>query len=157
MRGSHACVLVGLLLAPASGCRERWLFHPLQRPAAPATELVWSGFDPAALEVAEDGRYGTVRYRLRLVTSAAGVPDLQQIELRFREPLEGAKVDARGEGPRQALTLLQGKRIGGDTVRIALAPLELDRLDVVIHHHRRPLPLVQQVRLGRAPAGRAQP
>lgn len=142
--------LAALLLLASPGCHDRRLLGPFEGRAAPATEpMDWIAVDSANLEAQQRRRPGSVSYRLQLPDRSAR-PELRQVELRFLQPLDGAKVDARATGPRQALTVLEGKRVAGETVTIPLGSLEVDEVELVVHHHQRPLPLVRAVRLGRS-------
>lgn len=145
--------LAGLALL-AAGCHDRWLFAPFDRRAPrPAEVLDWTPLATDSVDLVETRSPGRVRYRL-LLPAGRGARE-RRLEVRFRERLEGAKVDARGTGPRHALTLLHEKRVGGSTVSIPLPTVALEAVDLLVHHHRRPLPLVAEARVGRA-AG-AQP
>jgi hypothetical protein len=150
MRGAAArALLAGALVLAPGGCRDGWLLGPLDHGAAPgARDLTWSALDAGEVEVIEDRSRGAVRYRLRLPEGTAGA-DLRRLDVSFQRPLDGARVDVRGAGPRHALTLLHGRRIGGDTVAIPLAPALTD-VDLVVHHHLRPVPLLARIRAGRA-------
>jgi hypothetical protein len=137
------------LLGALGGCqgssppaRLRSLLAP---PSPPAARVSWTPLDPGSLEVAEEHAPRNVRYLVRLPAGSGWT----ELELRFRDGLDGARVDATGSGPRQSLTLLEGRRIGGNTVTIHLAPVPLEVVEVVVHRHFRPLPLVAGVRLGR--------
>ncbi len=148
-------LLVTALLSSTAGCvgrdgdggRGRWMFGPFARPPEPTRSLTYTRVAPAELEITEDHHGGTVHYRVRPPVVPGGV-DLRLVELRFRDPLDGARVDARGAGARQTLTLLHGRRIGGDRLTIPVGALPLESIDVVVHHHLRPTPLVEQVTLG---------
>jgi hypothetical protein len=147
-------VLIGLAAALlAGGCREAWWLGPFARkPAAPPAPVTWTAVPGEAIEVIEQGHgERTIRYRVRLPAAdeGAGGGGPSRLELRFREPLEGAKVHALGAGPRHHLRLIDGRRVRGDTVTVALAPFPLDDVFVEIHHHMRPTPIVAEVRLGR--------
>lgn len=140
--------LCALVLVASAGCRAdgprarlRALLAPPRRPSP----ISWTALDPASLEVAEERGPRNVRYLVRLPAPAGW----SELELRFRQGLDGARVDALGSGPRQSLTLLEGRRVGSDTVTVPLAPVPLEVIEVVVHRHLRPLPLIAGVRLGR--------
>jgi hypothetical protein len=150
-RRSGIALLTGLLLAAATaGCDGRAL-GAFQRNGARAEPLVWTALDPAGVGMQEDPSRRIARFLID-VPAAVGAGPLRQLELCFAQPLDGARVDADAMGARHAVTLLQGKRAGGATVLIPLAPLPLDRIEVTVHHHLRPAPLLQELRLGRARA-----
>jgi hypothetical protein len=83
--------------------------------------------------------FGLIAFRIPL---PAGTVDGDSVELRFREPLDGARVEAFGQGPRTSATLLR-KRVGGDTVVVPLAPGRVDAVDVRVHRNLRPPPIVR--------------
>jgi len=144
---------VGLLVAAAAlgaGCRRGWLFGPLGREPPPVENLAWTEAPADALAVTEGEPRGAVSYAVAL-PPAAGAPPLRRVELRFAQSLDGARVDVQAIGPRGWLTLVDGRRTGGDTVSIPIPPVDADRLQVTVHHHLRPLPVVAEVRFGRAP------
>jgi hypothetical protein len=64
--------------------------------------------------------------------------------LRFRDPLDGARVDAYANGPRLHETLLR-KRIGGDSVLVPMPPGTVDTVEVRVHRNLRPPPIVRDV------------
>ena len=55
-------------------------------------------------------------------------------------------------GPLSSALARAGRRTGGDTVSIPIPPVDVDRLQLTVHHHLRPLPVVAEVRLGRTPS-----
>jgi hypothetical protein len=73
----------------------------------------------------------------------------RRIEVRFPRPLEAAKVEALGSGPRHRFTPLHEARVRGNTLAFDTPPLTLDRLNVVVHNHLRPAPLPPEVRVGK--------
>ena len=83
--------------------------------------------------------YGVVGYRVPL---PAGLTDGDSVELRFRDALDGAKVEAVAEGPRLHATLLH-KRVGGDTVAVPLAPGRVDAVELRVRHHFRAPPILR--------------
>ena len=74
--------------------------------------------------------------------AAAGLTDGDSVELRFRDALDGAKVEAVAEGPRLHATLLH-KRVGGDTVAVPLAPGRVDAVELRVRRHFRAPPIVR--------------
>jgi hypothetical protein len=156
MRGRSGIALLAALLATATAACDRHALGAFQGNGAAAEPLVWTAIDPAGVRTDEDSSRGIASFQID-VPAAVGAGPLRQLELRFVQPLDGAKVDVDAIGARHAVTLLRGKRAAGATVVIPLAPLPLDRIEVTVHHHLRPAPLLQNVRLGRArpPAPRA--
>lgn len=163
-RGVVLTMVAMLAMGTASGCdRPRavaWLAARL--PGARTRSepvLTWTTVDPAALVVNNDPVLHAVRFSLHLpeLVPAPGLPGmspkLAAIELGFLDRLDGAKVDASAAGPRQSLRIIEGKRIAGDTVVVPLAPLPSPCTDVelVIHNHLRPAPMLRQIRIGRTP------
>jgi hypothetical protein len=163
LRAPTAAVAVAALAAVVAlpaGCRGRWLLGPFQRRAAAEEPLAWAPLPAAtAVDVFESG-HGSVRFRVPLSatppgdgTAAGAVAGaLRRVEVRFHDPLDGAAVDAVAVGAPGWLTVVDGKRIGGDTVSVPIPPGDLDRVELTVHHHLRPLPVVREVRLGRLAA-----
>ena len=106
--------------------------------AAPRARLISAQIDPAVSTTSEP-EYGVVGYRVPL---PAGLTDGDSVELRFRDALDGAKVEAVAEGPRLHATLLH-KRIGGDTVAVPLAPGRVDAVELRVRHHFRAPPILR--------------
>ena len=106
--------------------------------AAPRARLVSQQIDPDAITSSELA-FGVVEYRVPL---PAGLTDGDSVELRFRNALDGAKVDAVADGPRVHATVLR-KRIGGDTVAIPLAPGRVDAVELRVRHHLRAAPILR--------------
>ena len=157
VRGRGLAMLATLAMVSATGCdRHRvaaWLAErlPGQR-ARPEPALVWTNVDPAALVITEEPTLRAVRFSIHLPAIAAArasASNLAALEIGFRDRLDGAKVDARAAGPRHTVHLLDERRFAGDTVVVPLAPLPLTDVEVVVHNHLRPPPVVRQVRLGR--------
>jgi hypothetical protein len=147
-----AIVLAGLLACLVSGCERagpRWLFGPFAHAAPAAETLTWTSQAGDALDVIESQLSGAVTYVVALPPNARAT-GLRRVELRFHDPLNGARVDAHAIGASGRHPLLDGRRIGGDTVAIPVPPLDLDRLQLTVHHHLRPLPVVAEVRFGRS-------
>ena len=149
-------LLAVLALAPVAGCTRRgaadWLAGRLPgERARPAPALAWSSVDPGALAVNDDPAAHAVRFSIHLPAVTAAPANLAALEIGFRDRLEGAKVDATARGPRHTLRLLEHKRFAGDIIAIPLAPLPLDDIEVVVHNHLRPPPVIREVRIGRTP------
>jgi hypothetical protein len=91
--------------------------------------------------VTTEPSFGVVAYQVPMPPApAAG----DSVELRFREPLDGAKVSAFASGTRTRATLLS-QRIGGDTVVVPLPLGTVDALEVRVHRNLRPPPIVRDV------------
>jgi hypothetical protein len=110
--------------------------------------LVWTALDAGEVEVFEDRAHGLTRYRVEL-PPAERARASGRLSITFQERLDGAKVDAEGVGPRHRLTLLREHRVAGAALAIPLPAARLDRVELLVHHHLRPPPLVASVRLGR--------
>jgi hypothetical protein len=156
--------LAMLALATCTGCDGRgakWLADrfPGQH-SRPVPVLAWQEVDPAALVVNNDAALHAVRFSVHLPAAAATkLPPAVALDVAFNDPLDGAKVDASATGPLHTVTLLQHKRFAGDTVATPLPPLPLTDVEVVVHNHLRPPPVIRSVRVGRplaaAPASTA--
>jgi hypothetical protein len=85
--------------------------------------------------------FGVIAFRVPLPPGTAGADSLQ---LRFRESLDGARVEAFADGPQLHVTLLH-KRVGGDTVVVPLPPGPIDSVHVRVHRNLRPPPIVRDV------------
>jgi hypothetical protein len=94
---------------------------------------------PPEIMLTSEPYFGLIAFRIPI---PAGTVDGDSVQLRFREPLDGARVEAFGQGPRTSATLLR-KRIGGDTVVVPLAPGRVDAVDVRVHRNFRPPPIVR--------------
>jgi hypothetical protein len=121
------------------------IFHGRLRPGlfahsrtAPHARMISAPIDPAVITTSEQG-LGVVGYRVPL---PAGLIDGDTVELRFRDALDGAKVEAAADGPRLHATLLH-KRIGGDTVAVPLAPGRIDAVELRIRHGFRAPPVLR--------------
>ena len=168
--GAVLASLAMLALATSAGCDGRgakWLADRFPHPhPRPVPVLAWQEVDPAALVVNNDAALHAVRFSVHLPAAAGTttvpttpVPPAVALEIAFNDPLDGAKVDASATGPHHTVTLLQHKRFAGDTVGSPLPPLPLTDVEVVVHNHLRPPPVIRSVRVGRplpvAPASTA--
>lgn len=156
--------LVILTLATGAGCDAREAAKRLAGKlpgthAAPAPALAWQDLEPAALVVNNDPVLHAVRFSIHLPASAGPAKPAQPaplaLELGFQDPLDGAKVDATASGPLHTITLLDHKRFGGDTVVAPLPPLPLTDIEVIVHNHLRPPPVIRRARVGRPLAATA--
>jgi hypothetical protein len=133
-----AGVVVGLAWAVAI-LHGRFRLDPFARARpAPRTQLGSMQIDPDQITTSAPA-FGVVAYHVPL---PAGLTDGDSVELRFREALDGAKVDAEGDGPRSHTRLLN-KRIGGDTVSVPLAPGRIDAVELRVRHHFRAPPILR--------------
>jgi hypothetical protein len=105
---------------------------------APRARLASTPIDPDEITISEPA-LGVVAYHVPL---PAGLTDGDSVELRFRAALDGAKVDAEGEGPRSRAKLLN-RRIGGDTVSVPLVPGRIDAVELRVRHHFRAAPILR--------------
>ena len=106
--------------------------------AAPRPRLVSAQIDPDAITTSGYG-FGEVSYRVAL---PLGLTDCDSVEFRFRDGLDGAKVEATADGPQLHGRLLD-KRIAGDTVAVPLAPGRVDTVDLRVRHHFRAPPILR--------------
>jgi hypothetical protein len=140
-------ILLGAALAllAGAGCRKGWCAAACDRTRSPArANLTWTTASSDAITIAEEHDGRRVRYGVQLPAAAS----LRQVQLRFREGLQGAKVDARGRSLRAEVSLLHDRRFGGNVVTVDLPGVRLEYLAVVVHHHLRPTPILRDVRFG---------
>lgn len=142
-RTGAALLAAAASLAPLAGCWGPSDWNPLATRTEPAVPVVATPVDPDAVSISEPTPR-IVRFRVMLPVQSL-VPAGGVLKLRFAAPLNGAKVDAFVEGPRQRATVLHGKRTGGDTIAVPLAPGSVDTVDVWVHRHLRPPPIVRDV------------
>jgi len=133
-----AAAFIGLAWAAAI-VHGRVHVNPFARaPAAARAPLAAKPIDPGTI-VTSERSLGEVGYRVPLPD---GLEDGDSLELRFRGALDGAKVEAFGEGPRLNARLLR-KRVGGDTVVVPLAPGRVDVVEVHVHRNLREPPILR--------------
>ena len=149
-RATAAAVATALVALPLSGCWGSSDWNPFAPQPAPAVPVVATPIDADAVAISEPSPW-IVRYRVTLPPVCAPLAG-GTLKLRFAAPLDGAKVDAFVEGPRQRVTVLHGKRVGGDTVAVPLAPGTLDTVDVWVHRRLRPPPIVRDAVVERPPS-----
>jgi len=155
--------LAMLAWAASAGCDGKaaapWLTGRLPgHRARPEPVLAWQEVEPAALVVNNDAALHAVRFSIHVPAGPVATPPsppVVAVEMVFFDPLDGAKVDASATGPRHTVTLLEHKRFAGDTVTMPLAALPLTDVEVVVHNHLRPPPVIRRVRVGRALAAPA--
>ena len=136
-----ATATVTALALSLSGCWGSSDVNPFAQHPAPACPVVTTPIDADAVTISEPSPW-IVRYRVALPPMCAPLAG-GTLKLRFASPLDGAKVDAFVEGPRQRVTVLHGRRVGGDTVAVPLAPGTLDTVDVWVHRRLRSPPIVR--------------
>ncbi len=88
------------------------------------------------LEGIDDG-VGVTLFELKLDEGA------RSIELRFKQSLRGAKVDAEAFGELGKMTLLREERIGASKLSLAWGMNDVKRLRVRVHQHLRKTPILE--------------
>ena len=141
------------LAAPVAGCWGSSEWNPFAR-QPPPRPVVTTPIDADAVMISEPSPW-MVRYRVTLPPECAASP-AGTLKLRFAARLDGAKVDAFVEGPRQRVTVLRGRRVGGDTVAVPLVPGTLDTVDVWVHRRLRSPPIVHAAVIERPAATTAE-
>lgn len=148
-----AMVVSALLALSIAGCRRGLCMGKpgaaVAAPVAPAPALAWTTVPADEVEVMWSGRHHSTAFGVALPPPAAGEGNLRQVELRFGGSLQSAKVDVVGIGPRHRVALLDEKRVRGNAVAVPVPALTLERVEVVVHHHARAVPLPPQVRVAR--------
>jgi len=143
MRPALFGVLAAAGLVAAAVLHDRLRLDPFAHArAAPAGPLVRTPLAADVIVTSEPG-LGVIAFRVPLPPGTTGADSLA---LRFREPLDGARVDAFGDGPHTHATLLR-KRIGGDTVLVPMPLGAVEAVEVRVHRNLRPPPLVRDVAL----------
>jgi hypothetical protein len=137
----NVVLLAGLATGGLGGC-------PPGRCAesAPSGPLTWTTIGADAVEATSLEH--AVRFGFALPPASAHVGPPRRIQLCFARPLDSAEVEIFGTGPRHLLTKFDERRVPGTAAAIELPPLTFDRVDVVVHHHLRPVPLPPRVRVG---------
>jgi hypothetical protein len=138
-----AAVAIGFAAVTAARGATRLDPFARARPAARGS-FVAAPIDPDTITTSEPSP-GVVEYHVPLADTPAG--PRATLEIRFRAPLDGARVSAVGAGPRTRATLLRDKRVGGDTVVVPLGPARTDAVEVRVHRHLRPPPILRDVAL----------
>jgi hypothetical protein len=136
-----AALLTAALAAPLAGCWGSSDVNPFARQPAPPGPVVATPIDADAVAISEPSPW-IVRYRVSLPAVCAPLAG-GTLKLGFTARLDGAKVDAFVEGPRQRVAVLHGKRVGGDSVAVPLAPGTLDTVDIWVHRRLRSPPIVR--------------
>ena len=129
------------LAVSLSGCWGSNEWNPFARQPPPATPVAVTPIDADAVTISEPTPW-IVRYRVALPPVCASLSD-GTLKLRFAARLDSAKVDAFVEGPRQRVTVLHGKRVGGDSVAVPLVPGTVDTVDVWVHRRLRSPPIIR--------------
>jgi hypothetical protein len=70
----------------------------------------------------------------------------RSLELRFEQPLRGAKVDVSAWGPSGPMTLLHEQRVGASTLTLAWGANDVESVSVRVHQHLREPPVVRGLR-----------
>lgn len=128
-------LLAGLAALALGGCPRG------QCAETPAGPLTWTAITPDAVEATPLEH--SIRFAFALPAGQA-----RRVQLCFSRPLDGAELEIFGTGPRHLLTKIDERRVSGDSVSVELPPLTFERVDLVVHHHQRPVPLPPRVRVG---------
>lgn len=92
---------------------------------------------PMAAWVGAQHRPGTTLFEFPLS------PGAKSVEVRFAQPLRGAKVDATGyDERRQGTALMREQRTGGNTLNLSWGNAEMRTVEIGVHDHFRHEPLV---------------
>lgn len=85
------------------------------------------------------GKHGTGKTGFDFTLS----PGARSLEIRFIEPLRGAKVDVTGfDEKRQGIALMREQRVGGTTLNLNWGAAEVKTVEVWVHDHLRREPVV---------------
>jgi hypothetical protein len=135
-------VAAGVLSLAAFGLHNRYRLDDPGIALSPDVPVLARSIGADAISTWERS-FGVIAYRVPLpsATSSGGT-----VEVRFREPLDGARVEAVANGPQMHATLLR-KRIGGDTVVVPLPLGTVDAIEVLVHRNFRPPPIVRDIGL----------
>jgi len=140
MRPTVIGILAAVGLVAAAVLHGRVRLDPFARAgAAAAGPVTRTPIEAGTVTISEPG-FGVIAYRVPL-PAATGADN---VELRFRDPLDGARVEAFATGPGLHTTLLH-KRIGGDTVAVPMPFGTVDTVEVRVHRNLRPPPIVRDV------------
>jgi len=143
MRPTVLGVVAAVVLVVAAVLHGRFRLDPFAHArAAPRGAMVATPIGADTVMTSEPS-FGVIAFRVPLPPGTAGADSLQ---LRFREPLDGARVEAFADGPQLHATLLH-KRAGGDTVVVPLPPGPVDSVHIRVHRNLRPPPIVRDVAL----------
>ena len=141
MRPTMLGILAAVGLVAAAVLHGRHRLDPFAHAhAAPRGPLVTTPVGADTVTTSEPS-FGVIAFRVPL---PAGTTDADSIEIHFREPLDGARVEAFADGPQMHATLLH-KRVGGDTIVVPLPPGAIDVVHVRVHRNLRPPPIVRGV------------
>jgi hypothetical protein len=118
--------------------------------AAPAEiEQFRTGERALVVEEAAHFEHSVVTHVGRAVVSFEVPRGAQHLRVRFAQSLDGMRVDARAVDPRgRVMLILDDRRVASDTVMLDWGPVEMERIEVTLHHHLRPRPVVAQWRAG---------
>ncbi len=110
-----------------------------------AGEPAWmSEQDPNAY-VSASGSYGSgkIDFGFRVL------PDPRRLEVKFLEPLRGAKVDVLAMRDGVSFPIWSGRRVAEASIEVEWELPGVDQVLVRVHHHLRPVPAVTQWRAAR--------
>jgi hypothetical protein len=94
--------------------------------------------DPTAFQGMDREHAGRSTYRFRLPREA------RRLDLRFGEDLRGAKVDAVAWAGTRQFSLLDGRRVADSRVSLEWGVPGVEEIDVTVHQHLRPVPVVAE-------------
>ncbi|HMF43055.1 MAG TPA: hypothetical protein VKQ32_20420 [Polyangia bacterium] len=141
MRPTVLGILAAVVLVVAAVLHGRAHLDPFAHArTAPRGPLVTTAIGADTVTTTEPS-FGVIAFRVPL---PEGTVNADSVELRFREPLDGARVEGFADGPRTHATLLH-KRVGGDTIVVPLPPGPIDSVHVRVHRNLRPPPIVRDV------------
>jgi len=146
-----ALILIGLAQAPcftASDASPGWkqvtLSEELRGLAAPEGIEQFRPEQPVTITESRSGLYllgiddgvGVSAFGFKLEEGA------RSVEVRFTQPLRGAKVDVDAEGEFGRMSLLREERVGGTTLPLLWGMREVKKVVVRVHQHLRKTPIV---------------
>lgn len=141
MRPTVLGILAAAALVAASVVHARLHLDPFAKfRAAPRGPMVTTPIGAETVTTSEPS-FGVIAFGVPLPAGMAGA---DSVELRFRQPLDGARVEAFADGPQLHATLLR-KRVGGDTIVVPLPPGPVETVRVRVHRNLRPPPIVRDV------------
>lgn len=141
-----AMVAAALLALSIGGCRRGMCMG--QTKPADGAALVWTTVPADQVELMWSQRGHASGFGVPLPAPAPGEGPVRRVAVRFPSPLDSAKVEVIGIGPRHRVAL-DDRRVRGRELAVALPALTLERIELVVHHHLRTPPLPPEVRVGR--------
>jgi hypothetical protein len=92
--------------------------------------------DPSAYQGIGRQHAGQTTYHFKIPKEG------RRLDVRFAEDLRGAKVDAVVLAGGRPYNLLDGRRVGDAQLSVEWGVPGVDGLDITVHHHLRPVPVV---------------